>query len=92
MEFFSSHNAKWDSQLISQEEAKILVEAFLVARGRKNESCSEDEMLSVIKWAEEARVSELLLDMVLSGDLIIDMDDDGAPVFSSATEKDDAQD
>jgi hypothetical protein len=45
----------------------------------------EDEITRIIRWAEDARINTLLLDMVLNGEMILEHSDEDGPSFKAYT-------
>lgn len=69
--------------LVSEDELLRLARAFERVRGRQP---TIDELRRIDAWAKQTRTNALLLPMVLKGFLLLDLDGDGAPVFTSAEE------
>ena len=69
-------------KLLTEPEVERLITSLALKRGE--EGFSEDECVSVIKWAEATRVASTMLDLVLQGDCDINWDKDD--VLISITE------
>ncbi len=55
---------------------------LLQALGDGQGSFSIDEAMILTKWATRARCSAILLDLALSGQVMIELADDGEPIFT----------
>lgn len=69
--------------LISEAELERLIMSLATVRGE--EGFSEDELMSVVRWAEECRVGSSMLDLIFSGDA--DIDWNGTEVVIRATDQ-----
>lgn len=67
-----------DFQPISKNEAQKLLINLLAGRSELNldyddqEGCTEEEIKTIVDWANDTRASSALLDSVLRGDLVVD--------------------
>jgi hypothetical protein len=64
--------------LVGEDELLQLARAFERVRGRQPTMA---ELGHIDAWATQTRTNAVLLPMVLKGLLLLDLDDDGAPVF-----------
>lgn len=69
--------------IISEAELERLIISFATSRG--DEGFDEDELMKVVKWAEETRIGSEMLDLVLSGDA--DINWNGEDVVIRATDQ-----
>lgn len=72
--------------LISEKEAKTFLSSLNKHRGDKG--FSQEEAEKVIAWATEASISHVLFEGVMTGDMFVDVADDGEVAFG-LTEKGD---
>ena len=75
---------RFPQNLFTHEEMAKLITGFL--EGREDGSASKSEIEIMLQRVLELRVTNNLLDMCLTGDAIIHLDDDGGLEFS-LTEK-----
>ena len=64
-------------EMLKQDEIRALITEALASNIR-----SEDDIEKVIRWAEEVRTGETLLDGLLMGKFIVKIRDDGELVFT----------
>jgi len=64
---------------LGKEEALDLLEKFV----SNNVGVTNDDCMAVLRWASKARMEADLLDMVVSGKIILSLGKDGELMFSS---------
>lgn len=64
---------------LSKEEALDLLEKFVLS----NAGATNDECMSVLRWASKTRMESDLLDMVTNGKIILSIGNKGELMFSS---------
>lgn len=72
-------------QCLLDHEVEILIQSFARYRGARG--FEEKEGAKIVLWAEEARVRHAALDMALSGELRLDVDQHGEVVMSLANQE-----
>lgn len=70
---------KNEPSALSDEDCEQLLLAFAAARGEKG--ITKHEGQRVIRWAEQAVTDYTLLQLVLSGKALVDIDDKGEIAF-----------
>lgn len=65
---------------LRDDEAGRLIESFLGSHGPG----TEEEMVRVLTWASEVRLGQALLQQVLEGVLLVDLNEFGRVVFRLA--------
>lgn len=76
--------------ILTEEEVTLVVLNFATGRGDKG--FTEEEAYKVASWANEAKVTAILFEMVLNEDVRIDLNDKEEVVFWRNKEDEDAQD
>ncbi len=64
---------------LEDHEPELIVKSFL--RTRPKTGATEDEILRVINWARERRAGEIVLDMILEGEMDVGILGDGSIGF-----------
>ena len=78
---------KTDFKPVSKNEAQKLLINLLAGRSELNldydesEGCEPHEIEAVVEWANEVKASAALLDAVLAGKLVVDVDEDNEVTF-----------
>ena len=73
-----------DMGVVSQAEVETLILSFLASRNKefgKEDSISEKEIMKIVEWAEHARVDNAMLDNVLNGTILINLNKSGGICF-----------
>lgn len=68
---------EFDGKLITEAELDAVLMAFIEHRGE----VTEEEAVAVVRWAENAVLNHTLLQLILRGEIKIDIREDGEFVF-----------
>ena len=72
--FLLSQTGKQEGSLLfTEDEYEAIILRFLVSRGEAG--ASEDEVMTVIRWCEQQRVGNTIVDLLLKGILDVDLKD-----------------
>jgi hypothetical protein len=71
------------SILLTPREESRIVEALSAARGHR--PVGDEQVSAVLDWAYQAALDAELLALVLSGEVLVDIDDDGRVAFRGAS-------
>lgn len=67
-----------DVQFLSDEETANLIMALMIGEAKKRPGVgvAEETLLAFTKWAEEVRVNDGILELVLTGQMLVHRSDD----------------
>ncbi|MGI0014189.1 MAG: hypothetical protein ACREBU_12220 [Nitrososphaera sp.] len=77
--------SKATMSILNREEIASLTRMFL--ENRKSRDATENEIIVVLKWARQAKTIGTLFEMVMNGEVIIDVDDKGQAIFRIEKDK-----
>lgn len=77
------------NKLVSDDETVAL--ATSIGLARKEKGFTITEVLQIVRWAEDIRLKEVLLEAVLEGNVLVDIDSRGELVFLAGKDPDGIQ-
>lgn len=77
--------SKATMSILNREEIASLTRMFL--ENRKSRDATENEIIVVLEWARQAKTIGTLFEMVMNGEVIIDVDDKGEAIFRIEKDK-----